>query len=94
MKHSFDEVDQAHTLWLIDHDAAAVAEGWSIWNSYGSAHGPLQVQSLDSHAGQVDAIDDAQALKLVREGKEPHHVAARALLAKFNPKELEDDHEQ
>jgi hypothetical protein len=91
MKHSFDEVNFHHSLWLLFYEEAAHAEGWSIWNTYGSDNGVLQVQGLDAKLGDPDWISDAQALKLVREGTEPHHVAARALLAKFNPKELEHE---
>lgn len=80
------------------HDAAALREGWVLSECHGSRHGALQVQCVDAAAAlqtagslpfAVPMLDsDLDAWALVRGGVEPHHFAARALLACFNPMEL------
>jgi hypothetical protein len=89
MTTTFDEIIQALDDWFDPHSQAARSEGWCIFLTLGSDYGPIQVMGLDERLGDPDWISDGQACKLVREGAQPHHVAARELLAKFNPKEPE-----
>lgn len=80
------------------HDQAALREGWVLSECHGARHGPLQVQCVDDAAAlqaawslplAVPALDsDLDAWALVRDGVQPHHQAARELLACFNPIEL------
>ena len=80
------------------YDQAALREGWVLSECHDSRHGPLQVQCVDDAAALqaawslpfvVPALDsDLDAWALVRDGVQPHHQAARELLACFNPIEL------
>lgn len=87
------------THWLAPgHATAAVREGWLLSPTDTSANGPLRVQRVDDPEGvrgawhlpfPVPALAaDSEAWALVRDGQQPHHHAARALLAQFNPLEL------
>lgn len=80
------------------HRDAALREGWILSPADGSTHGVLQVQSVDDPPlidltwglpFTVPALaSDSEAWALVRDGTAPHHLAAHALLAQFNPAEL------
>lgn len=82
-------------LWSENHTLAASREGWGLFDSTGSANGNWQVQRLDDpeveSAGIGFAVpalqSDEQAWRLVYEGTEQHHRAARAFLIAHNPKE-------
>jgi hypothetical protein len=82
------------------HGDAAFLEGWTLsdCDCDEGGHGPLQVQKLDNGADIQAAMgpgflipelrSDADAWRIVRDGQEPHHRLARALLAQLNPDEL------
>lgn len=74
--------------WSDAHRAAAHLEGWDIWDSCGSENGPWQIQHFDEasdipEAIQLDSDDDA--LRIVVNGSEPHHEAARRFIRAHNP---------
>lgn len=81
--------------WLASHALAALREGWNVYDSNGSANGDWQVQCLDDPALASKELGfsvpilkyDDKAWRLVYEGTEPHHVAARTFLQAHNPKE-------
>ena len=82
--------------WVVPgHDDAALREGWLLSPCEGSVHGPLQLQCVAAlqAARQLSfavpvLASDSEAWALVRDGVQPHHHAARELLARFNPIEL------
>lgn len=82
-------------IWNEDHTLAASREGWGLFDSTGSANGDWQVQRLDDPEAEAAGIgfavpalqSDEQAWRVVYEGAEQHHRAARAFLIAHNPKE-------
>lgn len=71
--------------WTAEHSAAAQAEGWDIFECFGSSYGSWQVQNLDE-SGKLTNDDDAW--KIVGAQTKPHHVAAIAFLRAHNPQEI------
>lgn len=82
----------------LSHDDAALAEGWLLTPSDDPEQEPLRVQRAADAAGLQAAwglsfavpglASDSEAWALVRDGTQPHHLAARELLALLNPQEL------
>lgn len=83
----------------LDHDDAALMEGWFLTPSDDPGNEPLRVQRAADAAGLQAAwglpfavpalLSDDDARALVRDGAQPHHQAARDLLALLNPPELD-----
>lgn len=73
--------DDVLVAWYREHDAAAAAEGWSLFDTCGAdGHDEVEVERIDD-AGLLDSDDDALAILAqgVREQR-PHAVAALAVL--------------
>lgn len=73
--------DDVLVAWYCEHDAAAAAEGWSLFDTCGAdGHDEVEVERIDD-AGLLDGDDDALAILAqgVREQR-PHAVAALAVL--------------
>lgn len=85
--------------WTTEDSAAAITEGWEIFECDGSDNGPFQICKLDAPeawAGVcgVDTVppaleDDTDAWVLVRDTESALHTKALAFLAQENPKEYE-----
>lgn len=83
-------------VWSADNSRAARLEGWDLNDSAGSANGDWQVQCLDDPVQAAAELGshvptlkfDDRAWRLVYEGNQPHHIAARAFLETHSPKEL------
>jgi hypothetical protein len=81
--------------WSVEHSNAAIAEGWEIFDCDGSSNGRWQVNCLDSpldwaeEGGVVppELNGDEAAWKIVANGTQPHHEAARVFLQAHNPQE-------
>jgi len=74
--------------WSDAHRAAAHLEGWDIWDACGSENGPWQIQHFDDASDIPEAIQlgsDDDALRIVVNGSEPHHEAARRFIRAHNP---------
>lgn len=77
--------------------AAANAEGWDVFDSYGSDNGPYQVCRIDDperwHADRELAFvppyleSDDEAWQIVMRRHDPHHAKAREFIKEHNPKE-------
>jgi len=89
-----DYLSGATEMWTLANQQAAQREGWDLFDIDGSK---CQIQHLDfaedwkladgSYATQL-ASDEA-AWKIVREGKEPHHINALQFIKANNPTEYE-----
>lgn len=97
---SSGELLDAHKLipaWTQEHSHAAAREGWDIWDSEGSSNGRWQVQRIDDPVAFGEAAtfvpptlgSDEDALQIVANGTDPHHVAARQFLLAHNLAEYE-----
>lgn len=78
--------------WPAEHSQAATKEGWDIFECFGSATTPWQVQRLDDAsdvpgAPQLDNDDDAW--RIVLQGTQAHHSAALTFLRQHSPEEYE-----
>lgn len=82
-------------VWTAADSHSARLEGWDVFKSTGSLNGDWQVQCLDD-PGQASVelgvvvptiVTDEGAWRLVYEGIQPHHTAARVFLQTHNPKE-------
>lgn len=79
--------------WVADHAFAAAQEGWGLFETPDSANGPWQAQAFDDPAAATEQFGvtvpklagDDLVWRLVFNGQEPHHAAARAFLAAHNP---------
>ncbi len=78
-----------------DHGAAACAEGWCISDCGGDVY---QLQRLDDvrdiprSTGEPlppQLADDGKAWRIVLEGQQPHHIAARGFLAEHARQEYD-----
>lgn len=67
-------------MWEREHDAAAIEEGWSIFDAC-SDFPELRVEALDEGDGLAD---DGDAWEIVMHGTGAHHVAARQLIATWS----------
>jgi hypothetical protein len=92
--------DELTACWYAHgHADAALREGWLLGQTCrDSTRGPLQVHCADDTSAPRATLkrfcpvaplaSDGDAWRLVRDGLQPHHFAARDLLARFNPVEL------
>lgn len=98
-KAQHTETPEARALspaWSDAHDVAAAREGWCVSDSNGSENGRWQAQRIDDPAAYAQAAgftppaldSDDDAFRIVANGTEEHHVAARALLKAHNPTEF------
>jgi len=77
--------------WTADDDRAAGAEGWSLFESDGSADGTPQVQRIDDPGpgeAKLDGDPDAWAVLRADPGT-PLHARALAIIRNENPAEYE-----
>jgi len=77
--------------WTADDDRAAGAEGWSLFESGGSADGTPQVQRIDDPGpgeAKLDGDPDAWAVLRADPGT-PLHARALAIIRNENPAEYE-----
>lgn len=73
----------------LHHGAAAAEEGWGIWTAVRDGEATAQVQRIDCpDNGKAPLESDDVALVMVATGTGEHHAAARRLLARCNPAEL------
>lgn len=79
--------------WQRVHSDPALVEGWAIFECDGSAYGRWQVQRID-HVSDCRPVEgvvprqlafDDDAWKIVMQGNQPHHIAARAFIRENNP---------
>lgn len=79
--------------WTADDAAKANAEGWDIFESFGSENGPWQLQKFDDPDWGPDApspypfATDSDVWVHVRTGNTPLHRKALAFLSEHNPQE-------
>lgn len=84
--------DALQPNWSNDHCAAAQAEGWAIFDTYGSEGGPWQLQRFDDAAeapGSKQLESDDAAWLIAFTGQLPHHKAACDFIRVHNPMEYE-----
>lgn len=82
-----DEELYAH--WDREHSETARAEGWAVFDCWGSQYGRYQVQRFDeadSSGLQLDS--DTSAWRMILRGTRPHHHAVFKLMMQINPDEL------
>lgn len=84
------DLDARYNIWLDQHAAAASMEGWDVFSCTGGSYGDWQVQHFDGDGppGFAQLNDDVEAWRIVLQGREAHHVAARAFIRKANPIEF------
>lgn len=76
--------------WSNEHAAAALSEGWAIFETKGSDGGPWQLQRIDDAAeapGSKQLESDDAAWLIVFTGQLPHHKAACDFIRVHNPLE-------
>lgn len=78
-------VSGLNPAWGPEMIAAASAEGWDLFDCFGSENGPLQVQAFDCPEEGEPDITDTQAWRLVwdgaRAGSTLHRTALQLLYA-------------
>lgn len=79
-----------NTAWTTADERASAAEGWAIFDSFGSAAGPVQIQSFDCPQDGEPDITDEQAWVLIftaaARGSDRHRRAL-AIVRHYNPRE-------
>lgn len=75
--------------WTAENDHAAAREGWSLFESGGSADGTPQVQRIDDPApGETELDGDEAAWAILRaDPGAPLHARALAIIRSENPAE-------
>lgn len=79
--------------WTAEDAAMADAEGWGIFECFGSDNGPWQLQKFDDPDITDDAptpypfLTDTDVWVRVRTGTTPLHRKALAFLSEHNPQE-------
>lgn len=93
-----DSPEDMDPPWSRAHECAAIAEGWDIFYAQGSSNGPWQIDEFDDPPAWADrnngvvppTLPSAEAAwKIVANGTQPHHLAARAFLQVHNPQEYD-----
>jgi hypothetical protein len=84
------QIAEALSTWTAACVDAAQLEGWDLFDSCGDTR-QIRVERIDDTdelpLGGKHLSGDLEAWLIVREGTQPHHVVARAILCKYAPVE-------
>lgn len=73
--------------WTDEDRRVANAEGWDVFDSYGSANGPWQIQRLDEEAILDNDTDAWELVKAKADAGSLVHCNALAFITEHNPQE-------